>query len=326
MEILHIGDRSGVAFNLATLSRHNGYEARVIFRPAHDKLGIWKNYQSFAEPHFERTSKFLFNVLIIAKNFDIIHSHIDIIIPFLRILYPRKQIICHYHGSDLRHRSTIRTKFISFFTKKIAISTPDLLGYVPKSKTTFIPNVISDDFFTTKLDERERTIFLPITLRKDKNYMFNLQSWKIIRDLIPDIKLKIIKLGQGIKECQEFLLDDNRVIWLEPLQKNQMIKEMHSCSIVWEQHLLGVFGLTAMEAMASGVPVFTYFDDKNNLNGNYNPPVFSIKTPKEQAELTVELLNNEKLRIEKGYISQKWIIQNHSIKAVWDILRKLYAL
>jgi|SRR6185437_3812956 len=326
MKILHIGDRSGVAFNLAILSKQNGYEVHVVFRPAHDKLEIWKNYQSVAEPHFERTMKFLFNALIMAKKFDIIHSHIDIIIPFLRILYPRKQIICHYHGSDLRYRTTVRTKFISLFTKKIAISTPDLLEYVPKSKTTFIPNVINDDFFTDKLDDREQTIFLPITLRKDKNYMFNLESWKIIRDLIPEIKLKIIKIGQDVKECQEFLRGDNRVIWLEPLQKNQIIKEMHSCSIVWEQHMLGVFGLTAMEAMASGVPVFTYFDDKNNLGGDYNPPVLSVKTPKEQAKLTADLLGNEKLRIEKGRSCQEWIKQNHSNKRVWSILRKLYAL
>ena len=324
MKILHIGDRAGVAFNLAKLTNQKGHYAKVVFRKEHDSLGIWKNYKENIESFNGRVSAFLLYALKIAKNFDIIHTHIDIIVPILKIRFPKKKIICHYHGTDLRKANIKKIKFVSMFSDKIAISTTDLINYVNRSKTLFIPNTFDKKFLASELGKREKIIFLPITLQEDKNYMFSLNAWRILREKIPYVKLKIVKYGKDIAKCKEILKKDDRVMWLKPLSKDEMAREMKACSIVWEQHLVGVFGITGIEAMAAGVPVFTFFDKKNDMEGKYDPPVISPNNPMEQATITKNLIENENLRLEMGKKGQNWVQEFHSKKAVWKILRNLY--
>lgn len=324
MKILHIGDRAGVAFTLAEITKENGHFSKVLFRPAHDRLGIWKKFSSDNEPYNGRVLKFLFHVIKVASKYDIIHSHIDVFVPFLKMIFPRKTIICHYHGTDLRKANIKKIKFVSMFSDKIAIATTDLINYVNRSKTLFIPNTFDKKFLASELGKREKIIFLPITLREDKNYMFSLNAWRILREKIPYVKLKIIKWGNDIAKCEEILKKDDRVVWLKPLSKDEMVREMKACSIVWEQHLVGVFGITGIEAMAAGVPVLTFFDKKNDKEGKYNPPVISPNNPREQAAITKNLIENENLRLEMGKKGQNWVQEFHSEKAVWKILRNLY--
>ncbi|HEV8405031.1 MAG TPA: hypothetical protein VGQ13_03900 [Nitrososphaera sp.] len=95
-------------------------------------------------------SPFIFaaKVLMLARRFDIIHVHAhDGIIDKLRLLYPRKIIIIHYHGTDIRHRWKDPEKLdVMKRVNGVIVSTRDLLDGAPPN-TVYLPNPVDTDLF-----------------------------------------------------------------------------------------------------------------------------------------------------------------------------------
>lgn len=82
--------------------------------------------------------------LIKPSKYDVIHVHsYDKIIPFLKLLYPRKKIIIHYHGTLIRGNWSKR-RLLYKLADKIIVSTPDLLEGAPQG-TDYLPNPINYD-------------------------------------------------------------------------------------------------------------------------------------------------------------------------------------
>jgi glycosyltransferase involved in cell wall biosynthesis len=158
-----------------------GYESKVIQRSKYDKFGIYRFYKDYVSTvtSEEAFLKYSFEE---AKSADIIHIHaIEQILLKLRTKFekPRKTIILHYHGTDIRgskkrklpHRSWISDMLIrSRYTYRrlrknellekrirskaqmladfVIISTPDLRQYLEKSVTgIYLPNPVDIDHF-----------------------------------------------------------------------------------------------------------------------------------------------------------------------------------
>ncbi|RLE64246.1 MAG: hypothetical protein DRJ47_08125 [Thermoprotei archaeon] len=143
MRVLHIWNTAGVASILAKYqAKLLGWNTWVITRKAFDRLGL----TTYGEAWDTSARKFYIKALLKASRYDIIHVHaLDKIVPLLKLLYPRKSIILHYHGTDIRKRWNERKKY----WKKadlLLVSTPDLLEGAPDI-AIWLPNPIDTELF-----------------------------------------------------------------------------------------------------------------------------------------------------------------------------------
>ena len=147
MKILHIWNPCSVASVIArAMDKKYNTNSSVVTLKKYDK------YKHTVYGVTWDLHPLLFNIKIIlyAKRFDIIHVHRrDDLLPFLRKLYPKKKLIIHYHGSEIRDQWNIKREKWSL-TDHIFVSTPDLLNGAPSDAELLLNPV---DF----------TIFKPIT-------------------------------------------------------------------------------------------------------------------------------------------------------------------
>lgn len=128
MKILHIWNPCSVASVIARdMDKKYNTNSSVVTLKKYDKhkdtvYGVtWDMHPLF----------FNIKIILYAKRFDIIHVHRrDDLLPFLRKLYPKKKLIIHYHGSEIRDLWEIKHGKWSL-TDHIFISTPDLLNGAP---------------------------------------------------------------------------------------------------------------------------------------------------------------------------------------------------
>jgi len=141
MKILHIWDCAGVASILAKWQEKQGHTVKVLMRKTSDKLGISQFYGNT----IDLTGKpFLDLAFKEAKNYDVIHVHnISKIIPKLKLRYPGKKIILHFHGFTSATQK--RAKICAFFADRVFLATEDLKSVFPKGHV--IPTPIDTDHF-----------------------------------------------------------------------------------------------------------------------------------------------------------------------------------
>ena len=147
MNILHVWDQASTASVIAKWQRRIGHGTAVIKNAKHDTLKDTSYYGGFIVKN-----KYLFVIksILLAKKFDIIHLHDAwfMVVP-LRILYPKKKIIMHYHGTMVRNElkgKKFRLKNEKF-VDQIIVSTPDLLEHDYSKQPYYIPNPVDVDLF-----------------------------------------------------------------------------------------------------------------------------------------------------------------------------------
>jgi len=147
MKILHVWDQSSTASVIAKYQRNLGHATAVIKNAKHDKLKSTSYYGGFIVPN-----KYLFVIkaILFARKFDIIHLHDAwfMVVP-LRLLYPKKKIIMHYHGSMVR--AELKGKSFRLknerFVDDIIVATPDLLSHDYSKQPYYIPNPVDVELF-----------------------------------------------------------------------------------------------------------------------------------------------------------------------------------
>lgn len=147
MKILHIWDQASTASVIAKWQRKIGHGTAVIKNAKHDKLKETSYYNGFIVKN-----KYLFVIksIILAKKFDVIHLHDAwfMVVP-LRILYPKKIIIMHYHGTMVR--AELKGKKFRLKNEKfvdgIIVATPDLLDHDYSKQPYYIPNPVDVELF-----------------------------------------------------------------------------------------------------------------------------------------------------------------------------------
>ena len=142
MKILHVWNTAGVASLIAKfMDRLYQTESEVIMRKKFDKFGL----TTYGECWDCRGKVFIVKALWKARRYDIIHVHaLDEIVPLLKLLYPKKPVVLHYHGTDIRGKAKERYRY---YRKAdfIIVSTPDLLETLPDA--TYIPNPVDTELF-----------------------------------------------------------------------------------------------------------------------------------------------------------------------------------
>ncbi|MEM4691288.1 MAG: glycosyltransferase [Desulfurococcaceae archaeon] len=144
MKILHIWNTAGVASTLAKfMDRIYGSRSTVIYRRVFDKFG----HTIYGELMDCGAKEFVLRAVLRSLKYDIIHIHsLDKLVPIIRILNPRKPIVLHYHGSEIRGKWMIRKKFWNIPNVVVLVSTKDLLNGAPEH-VIYLPNPVDTDIF-----------------------------------------------------------------------------------------------------------------------------------------------------------------------------------
>ena len=96
-----------------------------------------------------------------------------------------------------------------------------------------------------------------------------------------------------------------------------------TADIIVDQLYAGTYGVFAIESMALGKPVITYISDEMKDRLPDDLPIVSggTKTITDALEL---LINNPKLRIEKGMQGREYVENYHDCRVVAYVLRDIY--
>lgn len=236
MKVLHIWNTAGVGSIIAKyMDKLFGTESLVVHRRAFDPYGV----TTYGKLYDCDAKSFALRCLLIAKKFDIIHVHaLDELILPLKLLYPRKPVILHYHGSDIRKKWNLRRRYWSK-ADVILYSTPDLLDNETPKRAVYIPNPVDIELFhPCSVKPRPKTAF-HISYNADdlaaeyaKKYCLELTIHnRQIHGVIPYLKLPQIL-------CQyEYYIDVKRD---------------------YQKELLKALSKTALEALACGLTVITW--------------------------------------------------------------------
>ena len=144
MKILHIGNTAGVGSIIAKyMDQLFGTESLVVQRRVSDPYG----FTTHGELLDCGAKMFTLKCLLKARKFDVVHVHyFDKIVPFLKFLYPKKPVVLHYHGDDIRGKWNLKRKYWSK-ADFILYSTLDLLDDETSKQAVYMPNPVDTAIF-----------------------------------------------------------------------------------------------------------------------------------------------------------------------------------
>jgi len=240
LRVLHVWNTAGVASVIAKYQRKLlGWDTWVLMRREWDKFGL----TTYGEVLDVSAKRFILKVLLMARKYDVIHVHfLDRIVPLLKLLYPWKTIILHYHG-EIRGRWSERRKYWRW-ADILLVSTPDLLEGAP-DHAIYLPNPVDTELFKPmpKLRRPGTGLFIVKWGR--------MHAWSYLKDIV-------YKYCRELSiECEVLFADKNPVKHTEMpylLNKYEYFIDIPHGS---QEHgrLLQVLSKTGLEALACGLKV-----------------------------------------------------------------------
>ena len=109
----------------------------------------------------------------------------------------------------------------------------------------------------------------------------------------------------------------DKVAWIKPVPKNQLIQYYNAADIVLDQFVLGSWGTSTPEAMSCGKNVLMFYKKDYIMRAfGEEPPILNSFTEEEICENLLRLAKDRDLRERLGRESREWIIKTHSSRVV----------
>lgn len=225
MKILHVWDQAATASVIAKWQKRIGHETMVIKNKKHDELHMTGYYGGKIV-----SNKYLFviNAVLLSNKFDIIHLHDAwfMVVP-LKLLYPKKKIIMHYHGSMVREELQGKKSRLKWekLVDQIIVATPDLLEYEYSKQPYYIPNPVDTELFKKYGNVENNTAL--ISLKKNQS------SSRTLMELIKNgFNVKLETLPQKV----EYKFFPSRLVHYEyyadlPIINGKMIHANSICGL-----------------------------------------------------------------------------------------------
>jgi|SRR5579884_1859813 hypothetical protein len=157
--ILHAWDVAGVAHALSrAMDNKFGTRSTVLMRKSYDPFGFTEN--AVGDGVFWYYIRLAANAI----NSDIIHVHFtEQVFNVMCRLFPKKPIIMHYHGSDIRskRKPTLKGKPAHIF-----YSTKDLARYFAPGEATWCPNPVDRKIYKRLNPPRSQNSAVSFNLNK----------------------------------------------------------------------------------------------------------------------------------------------------------------
>jgi hypothetical protein len=144
MKVLHIGNTAGVSSVIAKyMDRLVGTTSMVVARRISDPVG----FTTYGVLWDSGPKLFTLKCLLTARRFDIIHVHyFDRILPYLKLLFPRKPVVMHYHGDDIRNKWKLKSRYWRK-ANAILFSTLDLQEDETPKHAMYLANPVDTEIF-----------------------------------------------------------------------------------------------------------------------------------------------------------------------------------
>jgi glycosyltransferase involved in cell wall biosynthesis len=303
-----------------------------------------KRFKSFAPKGSYYFSFQLFKGLRKAE-YDVIHSHGYHSFPLLTSNFARKKekkffVTTHYcNGGFTFFRSILHFPY-EFFGRKI-VKNADKIICVTKyefellekkfpfstKKLLLIPNGVDyGKFVNPKPICKENNFNIlytgRISVEKDLKTLFF--AYKEVQERVDNIKLTIVGEGHDLINLKklEKKLNLKEVIWIGKVSQDEISKYYKSSNLFILPSEKEVFGISLLEAMASGLPIITTERGgiadvvKNNINGL----TFNKGDYHQLAQAMLRLIENKTLCNKLAKNSQKLVEKNFD----WKILIHKY--
>lgn len=118
---------------------------------------------------------------------------------------------------------------------------------------------------------------------------------------------------------------EDKVMWIEPLCRLELIKHMQAFDVVLDQMALPCFGSTAPQALAAGTPIImSYKPESTAWIVNEAAPILSAFTPEDVVQAVLQALNPH-YRLKFKEEARHWIHSQHHINRAVKEHMKVYS-
>ncbi len=239
MKILHVWSCAGISSLIGKyMDELHDTKSDVMITKKWNKLGL-NRYRTI-----EVTNKpmFALNALFKASGYDIIHVHYhSIFVPFLKLMYGKKPVVMHFHGSDCRGRWDKVSDWAEL-ADTILVSTPDLLDGAPEG-TIYLPNPVDTEMFYNENKPRQPTAVHFSYHANDLASEYTSTHGLELEIVLPDQKIPHLQMPQLLNKY-EYYIDIKRnaikhVKLLEAMSKTGLEALACGCKVVrWDGEIV----------------------------------------------------------------------------------------
>ena len=221
-------------------------------------------------------------------------------------------------------------------SKAVIITNPDTfdvvdnLSYIKKEKIFFTPFAIDPDIYKSlNVDdlrsnfgsEEDVILFSPSRqswIEKGNDKM--LRAFAKFCKVFPNSKFILIEWGNDLDQSKMLVKSlgiSDKVVWINSMNKFELVKFYNVSDIVLDQFILGSWGTATPEAMGCGKPVLMFYDKKNIIRAfGEEPPILNSFTENEIYSNLIRLTEDVEFRKKIGIESKKWVQKTHSPSVV----------
>jgi glycosyltransferase involved in cell wall biosynthesis len=267
-----------------------------------------------------------------AKQYDIILSTP----PGPVIFYNLKNSIIYDGGwaREFSHQKQIRYRLAmkAYQEKNVIFTNPDMIDIFRRigCNPTYIPFAVEYDKYTSQTEEKiDQTFSEEFTVYNPTRNDFHLKgTHHLINGFAKAIannshmKLVLTNWGKDVLNSKKLIRKlniENNVKWIEPIDKQNLIKRINNSTVIADQFVIGSYGLAAPEAMACEKAVLMYLknDKYKEFHNGQSPPIVNCKFSDEIA-IELEKLQNVNYRNKIEKKARSWVIQEHNPAKVFE--------
>lgn len=220
--------------------------------------------------------------------------------------------------------------------QRVIITNPDTfeisdsLSYLDKKRIFFSPFAIDPEKYkpfnmrelrAKYAKDDEVLLFSPARqIWKEKGNEKMLQAYAKFLDKVPNSKFIMVAWSvdeENSKNLAKSLGISQRIEWIKPVPKNQLIQYYNAADIILDQFVLGSWGTSTPEAMACAKPVLMYYKKEYILRAfGEEPPILNSYTEDEICSNLLRLAKDKDFCIKLGQESREWVIKTHSSNVV----------
>ena len=128
-------------------------------------------------------------------------------------------------------------------------------------------------------------------------------------------KLLVVNKGWDVEHSKSLIKEleiEDKVVWLDPIPKSEMVRLYNAADIVFDQFVVGVLALVAIEAMACGTPAMTYVTEATDGLYPNRPPIINAHHESDIVRRLCALADSAEYRGRRGIEGRKWVEDNCS--------------
>jgi phosphatidyl-myo-inositol alpha-mannosyltransferase len=308
-------------------------------------LPVYSN-GSFAHMTVGKNLKGRMRAILQAEEFDLLHLHSPIVVtlPPLAAGEATCPLVGTFHtyfeGSLIYSilRGKIQKTIVNRLNAQIAVSktTTDALGRYFDLDAKIIPNGVDTDLFRPeaaplgKFDDGKRNLLFLGRFDPRNGLALMLKAFEIIKSGFPDVRLIVV--GNGPLDFYYKSLVPRRLrrdVYFEGPVKDNRPAYYTRCDVFCSPVMKASFGVTLLEAMASGRPIVaTENEGYKELLGPGESILVPARDPKAFAGAVISLLRDDGLRRRMGDNGRRkamrysWDVVTQEIAACYDEIVK----